>query len=98
MGEGATFHAKKRVKRKMLGKGPAPQARGGCDPRVDASVALWQRPLAGARRHGILRPRRASSPSRSSGLVPNAVAPGTVQKISNSSPSGSLAYKDRLTP
>src|SRR5205823_9232271 len=37
---------------------------------------------------GAARPRRASSPSRSSGLVPSEVPPGTAQKISNSSPSG----------
>ena len=47
---------------------------------------------------GIGMPRRASSPSRSSARVPAGRPPGTVQNTSNSRPSGSFAYSDRLTP
>jgi 2-keto-4-pentenoate hydratase/2-oxohepta-3-ene-1,7-dioic acid hydratase in catechol pathway len=43
-------------------------------------------------------PRRASSASRSSARVPMGLPSGTVQNSSNSSPSGSLAYSERLTP
>ena len=50
-------------------------------------------PIAAPRRalHKSGRPRRASSPSRSSSRVRAEIPPGTVQKISNSSPSGSFA-------
>jgi hypothetical protein len=51
-----------------------------------AASPISRRPL-----HVIVMPRRASSPSRSSSRVPAALPSGTVQKISNSSPSGSLA-------
>jgi hypothetical protein len=47
--------------------------------------------LADLGAHVIVMPRRASSPSRSSARVPAGLPSGTVQKISNSSPSGSLA-------
>ena len=45
----------------------------------------------GLSRQGIARPRSASSLSRSSSVVRAEIPPGTVQKISNSRPSGSLA-------
>src|SRR5262249_4816057 len=49
------------------------------------------RTALGPARQDIVRPRRTSSPSRSSAVVLIETPPGTVQKISNSRPSGSFA-------
>src|SRR5712692_4516969 len=66
--------------------------------RARVTSAARRPGTAGSGGYCAITPRRASSPSRSSSRVGVDLPPGTVQKISNSSPSGSLAYSDRLTP
>src|SRR6185295_1431453 len=66
--------------------------------RLEAAAATRHVDGATSISWGIGMPRRASSPSRSSARVPTERPPGTVQNTSNSRPSGSFAYSDRLTP